>query len=167
MGKTMDEFVCLFPELSGERAREILDFCCKEEIQYLHSHPGTMYPGMREVLEMLHQQYELFIVSNCQNGYIEALLSSCNLSHVFEGFECFGRTGKKKGQNIQIVMQRYDIDKAIYIGDTQMDQEAAEYADIPFIFAKYGMGQVGYSRFAVNEPSEIPEEICKMKYFAL
>lgn len=167
MGKTMDEFVTLFPELSMERAAEVLEYCCQEEINYLHSHPGILYPGIRDILETLHEQYELYIVSNCQNGYIEALLHSCNLSHLFEGFECFGRTGKKKGQNIQILMQRYEIDKAIYIGDTQMDQEAAEYAGIPFIFAKYGMGQAQCTRFMVNEPKEIPEEICKMKYFAL
>ncbi len=167
MGKTMDEFAELFPELEIERAKEILECCCKEEIEYLKEHPGTLYEGMREVLAELSEKYSLYIVSNCQNGYIETLLQGCNLGHLFEDFECYGRTGKRKGRNIQILMERCDIEKAIYVGDTQMDSDAAMEASIPFIFAAYGMGEVDFCRFVANSPSEIPEKIRGTRYFAL
>lgn len=167
MGKTMDVYAQLFPELTKEKAQEVLAACCEEENDYLRQHPGTLYPGIKEVLEQLKQKYELYIVSNCQVGYIEALLSSCGLEGYFEDHECYGRTGQKKGRNIQILMQRCEIDKAIYIGDTQMDYEAAMEAEIPFIFAAYGMGQTEYRRFVVQSPGEIPDVVSKMRYFEL
>lgn len=167
MGKPMNEFAELFPELSEERAIEVLDACCKYECEYLKTHPGVLYPGIKDVFEELAKEYELYIVSNCQEGYIEALIESCHMEHLIKGHECYGRTGKKKGRNIQILMERYEIDKAIYIGDTQLDYEATLEAGIPFIFAAYGMGQTEYSRYVVNEPREIPEVIKKTKYFSL
>ncbi|MGN0169669.1 MAG: HAD family hydrolase [Lachnospiraceae bacterium] len=167
MGKTMDAYVGLFPELSAKKAQEVLAACCEEENDYLREHPGTLYPGIREVLEQLRQKYELYIVSNCQEGYIEALLSSCGLEEYFEDYECYGRTGQKKGRNIRILMERCGIDKAVYIGDTQMDQEAAMETEIPFVFAAYGMGKTEYSRFVAQTPDEIPEVIASMRYFEL
>ncbi|MBE5906975.1 MAG: HAD family hydrolase [Lachnospiraceae bacterium] len=167
MGKTMDEFVCLFPEVEPTRAKEILERCSEEEITFLQTHPGTLYPGITEVIKELSEQYELYIVSNCQEGYIEALLSACNLTSYFNGFENYGRTGKGKGRNIQILMERYEIDKAIYIGDTQMDYEATLEAGVPFLFAAYGMGEAENRRFTANSPSEIPQVITKMRYFSL
>ena len=50
MGKTMDEFAALFPEVEEKRAKEILACCCKEEIAYLHTHPGKLYPGVTQML---------------------------------------------------------------------------------------------------------------------
>lgn len=167
MGKPMTEFAKLFPELTNERAIEVLDACCKYEVEYLKTHPGVLYEGIYEVFENLSKEYELYIVSNCQEGYIEALLQSCNMEQFVSGFECFGRTGMRKGRNIQILMERYEIDKAIYIGDTQLDYEATLEAGIPFIFAAYGMGETEYQRYVVNSPAEIPEVIKKTKYFAL
>lgn len=167
MGQPMDAFVRLLPELPKERAMEIIELCAKEEIDYLHRHPGHLYPGMKETIECLAKKYELYIVSNCQVGYIEALLETCGLEEYFKDFENFGRTGKKKGENIRILMQRCEIDKAVYIGDTQTDYEATIEAGIPFIYAAYGMGQVEHARFQVSAPQEIPQEIERMKYFAL
>lgn len=167
MGKTMDEFVALFPEVSSQRAEEILARCSEEEIEYLKTHPGRLYPGITEVVKELSEKYDLYIVSNCQVGYIEALLAACNFSNYFKGFENYGRTGMKKGRNIRILMERFEIEKAIYIGDTQMDYEATMEAGIPFLFAAYGMGQAENRRFTANTPSEIPQVITKMKYFSL
>ncbi|MCR4955488.1 MAG: HAD family hydrolase [Lachnospiraceae bacterium] len=167
MGRTMDEYAGLFTQVGEERAKEIVEICCREEIDYIKSHPGVLYPGIRSVIEQLHEEFSLYIVSNCQEGYIEALLESCELQPYFEDFENYGRTGKQKGRNIQILMERCDIDKAIYIGDTIKDLEASREAGIPFIYAAYGMGEVEHQRFTVNCPAEIPEVIKKTKYFAL
>ena len=167
MGKTMDEFTKLFPELTKERATEVLDACCQNENVYLLKHPGVLYPGIVDVFETLSKKYELYIVSNCQEGYIEALLESCNLKKYFTDFENYGRTGKKKGRNIQILMERCDIDKAVYVGDTNLDYEATLEAGIPFVFAAYGMGATEYNRYVAKTPADIPDVIESMRYFSL
>ena len=168
MGKPMKDFAVLFPELPQNEAVELLDICCREEIDYINEgHAGDLYDGMREIIEKLSEEYDLYIVSNCQVGYIESLLNSCNLNEYFEDFENYGRTGKSKGRNIRILMERCDIDKAIYIGDTVTDMEACMEAEIPFILADYGMGEVEYSRFVAKNPVDIPDVIKSMKYFSL
>lgn len=55
-------------------------------------------------------------------------------------FECFGRTGKAKAENIQLLMARNGIRTAVYVGDTQGDADASAQAGIPFIWASYGFG---------------------------
>ncbi|MBO4462145.1 MAG: HAD family hydrolase, partial [Lachnospiraceae bacterium] len=109
----------------------------------------------------------LYIVSNCQEGYIEALLATQGLAEYFKDFENFGRTGKLKDENIRILMERCDIKKAIYIGDTATDMESAFKNELPFIFAAYGMGSVENAKFTINKPEELPEVIKRTRYYAL
>ena len=97
---------------------------------------------MENVLAELSQKYELFIVSNCQSGYIETFLQYHKLERYFTDYECPGGTGREKGENIRIVIDRNNLEKAVYIGDTQGDYESAVFAGIPFIHAAYGFGNV-------------------------
>lgn len=39
-------------------------------------------------------------------------------------------------------MERNNYQKAYYIGDTQKDKDACEFAKIPFVYASYGFGDV-------------------------
>lgn len=70
-------------------------------------------------------------------------------------YECFGDTGKSKGENIRLIMERNRIDDAVYVGDTQGDYEAAVFAGIPFIFAKYGFGNPANYDYAINGIKEL------------
>ena len=99
-----------------------------------------MYPGVKETVIRLAGNYELFIVSNCQSGYIEVLLKTSGLGEYIKDMECFGNTGLPKGDNIRMVVQRNHLDRCIYVGDTSMDQEAAALAGVPFVHAAYGYG---------------------------
>ena len=57
-------------------------------------------------------------------------------------YENPGRTGLSKGENINLIIERNNLDSPVYVGDTAGDFTAAKYAGIPFIYAKYGFGQV-------------------------
>ena len=92
------------------------------ENEYLAAHPGDMYPHMVSILSALSSRYALFIVSNCQTGYIEALMASCGIGAYIADTECFGATGRPKGDNIRLVMERNGLEKCFYVGDTAMDQ---------------------------------------------
>ena len=72
MGKTMmDIGKTLFPGLSQEECRKVMEECMTYENHYLLSHPGVLYPETREIMACLSRQYGLYIVSNCQDGYIQ------------------------------------------------------------------------------------------------
>ena len=64
-----------------------------------------------------------------------------------------------KGENIRLVMQRNRADRAVYIGDTRKDEEAARAAGIPFIHAAYGFGQAENPAAVIHALEELPEAI--------
>lgn len=148
MGKTMtDVFEALMPSLSEKRRAEIGEECCRAEQEYLLEYGAALYPGVPETLETLSQSYRLAIVSNCQKGYIESFLNHYQFGHFFADTECFGQTGKCKGENIRILLHRSRPEKAVYVGDTLLDFEAAQLAGIPFLHAAYGFGKVPGAAF--------------------
>ena len=112
--------------------------------------------------ELIARGYQLAIVSNCQCGYIDAFLSSIGVADLFTDYEEWERTGLVKGENIRLVMERNHMSKAVYIGDTQKDQEAARLAGIPFIHAAYGFGKVQAPDAVIQSLAELPDVIDAM-----
>jgi len=62
---------------------------------------------------------------------------------IIEDWECTGRTGKCKADNIREVIRRNHLLHPVYVGDTVSDKTGAAGAGIPFIYAKYGFGESG------------------------
>ena len=143
MGHTLEEIsAMMFPDLPDMERLSITRRCVEAEQAYLKHHTPRLYPNEREILTELAAQYKLAIVSNCQDGYIQLYLEQCGFAELFCDFECIGRTGKSKGENIRLVMERQQMINCIYVGDTQGDCDAARHADIPFVYASYGFGSV-------------------------
>lgn len=141
-GLTMDRIAdAMMPQLPPEVREKNMAMCMERENQVLREDPcHIFYPGVIDTLHQLAKTHRLFIVSNCQKGYIEILLEKGGLGSCILDHACFGDTGTCKGETIRRLMVRNSIENAAYIGDTQGDLEAAEYAGIPFIFAAYGFG---------------------------
>ena len=160
MGKTVDAIGAdLFPGLAPDKRDEVMDACMRYENEYLADHPGVTYPNMKETLAALSREYGLYIVSNCQEGYIEALMAACGIASYISDTECFGATGRPKGDNIRLVMERNGLEKCLYVGDTAMDQEAAGKAGIPFVFASYGFGQASGAEAVIGSLAELPRAV--------
>lgn len=160
MGLTMDKLAAsLFPELEEEKRMRLLEICCQEENDYLRKHGGILYPKLEETLKSLKEQYPLYIVSNCQRGYIEAFLEHYGFGHYFEDIECYGNNGLKKGDNIRKIVERNGLTEAVYVGDIQGDYDASMEAGIKFIHAAYGFGSVKQPVQAVHSFEELPEVI--------
>lgn len=143
-GRTMDVFGDeLFPQIPDEKVRRKLgEECCAYEVEYLKHSGGRIYPGVQETLERLREKYSLYIVSNCQVGYIEDFLTWSHTEDLFEDTEDYGTTLKAKDENIRMVIARNKIDQAVYVGDTVMDYKSAAKAGVPFIHCRFGFGRV-------------------------
>jgi len=142
-GKTMDIIVAaLLPDNTPEDQLRFGKLIFQEENDWLEREPGTLYPGVRETLEALSARYPLYIVSNCQRGYIEVMLKVTGLGRFFSGHLSYGDTGEGKGKNLVTICKRYGLSDPVYVGDTQGDAEACAEAGIPMIYAAYGLGQV-------------------------
>ena len=141
MGLQMDEIANrLFPKQSEARQMELMSECMCAENAYLYKHGGKLYHNVESTLRELHKTHKLFIVSNCQSGYIEAFMHAHHLEECFDGKLSFGETQKSKGDNIKTVIRENKLMQPVYVGDTQGDLNAANQAGIPFIYAAYGFG---------------------------
>lgn len=143
MGRTMDEIArALFPGLDTAEREALLAKCGSDENEYLREHGGTLFPKIRETMEILKKKYHLYIVSNCQAGYIEAFLDHYGFGDLIEDIECYGNNNKPKGENIALLYQRNELDEAVYVGDIQGDYDASVQAGVKFIHAAYGFGTI-------------------------
>lgn len=158
MGKTMEEIgAMLFPDLDRSSQKAIMDECGNEEILYLREHGAVLYDGVRETIALLKRGYALYIVSNCQDGYVHSFLSAHAFEDDFKDIEMSGRTGKSKGENIRLLMERNRVARAVYVGDTLGDEDAARYAEIPFIHAAYGFGKAVLPDAVLSSIRELPK----------
>lgn len=171
MGKTMDAIAdIIFADCINEERKKLLDKCCTVENEYLREHGGELYPKLEETFIKLKEKYNLYIVSNCQAGYIEAFLDYYGFGKYIEDIECYGNNDKPKGDNIALLYERNNLDMAYYVGDIQGDYDATMKAvdilaardisldnnladgqkGLGFIHAKYGFGKID---------AEVPELI--------
>lgn len=102
---------------------------------------GVLYPGVAAGLSRLARAYPLFIVSNCQAGYIETFLQWSKLEPYFRGYECWGNTGRPKGDNLRSVIEKYGLRSPWFVGDTEGDEDAALACGVPFLHVTYGFGR--------------------------
>lgn len=132
----------LIPGLDPETIERVISHCCRVENDYLARHGAPLYPGVEEALAALSETYPLFVVSNCEKGYIEAFFAGTGMGKYFTDFESAGNTGLTKAENIALVVKRHDLKKPVYVGDTALDRKSSGEAGVPFIHAAYGFGSV-------------------------
>ena len=122
--------------------------CETYEVEYLRENGGMLYDGVIETWTKLKKKgYHIYIVSNCQAGYIEAFLGYFGISYgtkedLVEDIECYGNNLLQKDENIRLLADRNKLTDACYVGDIQSDYEATTKAGLPFIHAKYGFGTI-------------------------
>ena len=157
MGKMMPDIGrSLFPQLTPEQSNEVVDTCGLFENEYVAEHGGVLYEDLEAVLAELSQKYRLFVVSNCQSGYIEAFMTAHNMKKYFTDIECFGNTLLPKADNIRLVVERNGLVSPVYVGDTAMDASSAAEAGVPFIWASYGYGDVTEYAARAERPADLP-----------
>ncbi|BFL46741.1 HAD family hydrolase [Lactonifactor longoviformis] len=140
-GRTLPDIArALFPNESPARQLELIHLCCEREHEVLLRAQVPLYPRLECTLEQLSAVYPLYIVSNCQGGYIEVFLENTGFGHYFQDHLCPGDTGNAKAANIKEIIRRHHLQAPVYVGDTDGDHCASREAGIPFVFASYGFG---------------------------
>ena len=120
----------IFHEYPKERQLELIEACCAKEHEALLATPAPVYPGLVDALSILSRHYPLYIVSNCQAGYIEVFLEATGL-------------------------EQNHLQHAVYVGDTDGDYKATHEAGIPFVHAAYGFGQTENPDYTITFPMDL------------
>ena len=133
----------LWPALSQEQKDLLMKQCCVREQEALkENHEDISYPAVRDTIKALAQKFRLYIVSNCQSGYIELTMEKNKIADFISDHECYGDTGMGKADNLRLLVRRNGIKAPVYVGDTQGDADACREAGVKFVWAGYGFGSV-------------------------
>ena len=143
-GKTMNAIADdLWPALTQEQKNILMKECCRQEqIALAQNQDDIAYPAVRDTIQKLSERFGLYIVSNCQSGYIELTMRKNSIENFIRDHECYGDTKKGKADNLRLLVERNSIKAPVYVGDTQGDADACREAGVKFVWASYGFGSV-------------------------
>ena len=130
----------VFSSLSDEEISILIDETVIEDTLAIKEMGGELYEGVSEGLNILNEYYDLFIVSNCQSGYIENFLSQNKFENLFKDYLCWGDTNESKPLNTATVIKKNNLQKPVFIGDMEGDYEAAKDCELEFYQVTYGFG---------------------------
>ncbi len=145
----------IFPEGSDEEIETLTPVIYKNEDDYLRESGGKLYPQIIETIAALSEKIPVFIVSNCQQGYIELFMDKTGCGKYITDHLCPGDTGMLKAGNISKIVEDHKLARPVYVGDTIMDKEACDGAKCPFIYARYGFGHVEEYDHVIDSPAEL------------
>lgn len=159
-GLPMDDIIKdIMPELDAEGRKVIAPHVYKYEDEYLERKSGLLYDGIIDTMREFAKTIPVFIVSNCQGGYVELFMRKTGTEDIVKDHLCPADTGMLKADNIKAIINKYELKNPVYVGDTIMDEKACEGAQCPFAFAAYGFGKAENPCITVNTPAELLDEI--------
>ncbi|MDE7324829.1 MAG: HAD-IA family hydrolase [Lachnospiraceae bacterium] len=147
----------LFVSVTEQTAIRVMEECVRVQCPILEKGVASLIGDVAGALKKLREKYRIFIVSNCRSGYIESMLTAHGLWELVDDFTCPGDTGLLKADNIRLICERnhLPLSKAVYIGDTLPDEEAAHKAGVPFVFAQYGFGNCKNPDYRIGDIMEL------------
>ena len=162
MGKTIDSCAKIYyPFLDIKESINLLNEISVIVVNKIINKEVKIYPNVNKVLIELSKNYDLYVISNTASvGYANAINNYVDVSFK-ENLAC-GSIGLNKGSGIKYIMKKNNIKKAIYIGDTNLDKISASVANIPFIYCKYGFGNIKKCEYEINSFDELINEIKKV-----
>ncbi len=131
----------LLPDIPITDSRDLIKAIGSHEKSRVDSLGGTPYPDVVDGIADLAERYELFLVSNCQDWYLDAFWQHVPVKRFFRASDCYGRSRVSKSRMIERIVGNYALEKPIYVGDTVGDEQAAHSAKIDFGYAAYGFGE--------------------------
>lgn len=156
VGRTHD--LCIrdtFLGLNESELQVLIEQTAIEDNRIIAELGAELYPGVYAELVALSPRYPLFIVSNCQTGYIDQFLDHSRLREHFVDFECWGNTGQPKAENLRRLIERNQLARPWFIGDTPGDFEAARANDVPFVHAAYGFARCDEAEQRMTEFADL------------
>ncbi|MCR4651970.1 MAG: HAD family hydrolase [Lachnospiraceae bacterium] len=155
-GLPMDAIIKdIIPWADDATRKDFAPHCFAYEHEYLARESGFVYQGIHELFRKASARVPLFIVSNCQAGYIELMLAKTGLGDTVTDHLCPGDTGLFKADNILKIVGKHNLTAPLYVGDTQMDLDACRAAGVPFCYATYGFGTADHPDHIIDSPLDL------------
>lgn len=139
-------------DVDMDRIEDVLN---REEESAVKEFGGILYDGVEELLNKLNGKVGLYIISNCQEEYLELFLDRYKLRDYFIGYDCHGMSNRPKDQMIRDMIDLYKLEDVIYVGDTEGDKLSSQLAGIPFVHALYGFNKSLKAEYYITSPLDL------------
>ncbi|TGV30458.1 HAD family hydrolase [Mesorhizobium sp. M00.F.Ca.ET.186.01.1.1] len=146
LGMTIEQvWQKLLPGASEEAVHAADTFLLENEIALLKEKVTDLYPGVRSTLEQLHaQRIPLFVASNGQEEYIEAICQEYGLKPLLTDLYSAGRfRTRSKNDLVAKLLSDYDIAHAYMVGDRHSDIEAGTANGLFTVGCDFGFAKPG------------------------
>ena len=118
--------------------------------------------GAIETLQILSEKNRLFALSSRSNDDIVSKLRTHSLDGFFEDVFHLDRIGLTAAENLRSYIKRAKIKKAVCIGCTEPERQAAQTCGITFIHAAFSCEKVRTCNAVINSLSELPAAVKKL-----
>ncbi|MCZ0874922.1 HAD hydrolase-like protein [Peribacillus sp. AS_2] len=133
----------------------------KKLIELIQAQKGALYAGVESTLNELSKKYPLFIASNGQIEYLQAIVETYNLDRFIQDTYSiqlikFGN----KSDLVQMVKNKNQIEKGYVVGDRSSDISAAKDNELIAVGVNFDFAQedeLKQADFVVNNFKEILE----------
>jgi phosphoglycolate phosphatase len=133
----------LFPESAIQKYPNLVNALEKGERKIIEEEGGEFYQGILDGIPKIARSFPLFIVSNCQQWYLDCFFKHSNLRPHFRDTDCHGKSNICKADMIRHMVLKHKLVNPIYVGDTLMDKDSSRMAQVEFGYADYGFGELG------------------------
>lgn len=153
----------LFSDLPEEERHRLAWDCARAQNDGIRRNRlAKVYPGVKETLEKLREEYPLFIVTNAALPYAELVMEYADIEACIKDYDGDRGDGCKKADNIRLISKKYGLENPVYVGDTVLDQKSALEAGALFIWASYGLGENVISDLKIDRITELPDLLMKL-----
>lgn len=148
----------------GVRPEDVETYLAHLDTVYEHLEKVELYPHVRTVLGKLQNDgYELGLVSTSTRKMLDSALKANKIEHMFEVIISADDTDKHKPDPtpLYIALERLggEIDKTIFVGDSDKDTGAATNANIPLLLFSPKVHDLYYNL------KELQKEPSVLQYF--
>lgn len=120
--------------------REVMALVGRRMDENIKNGLGELYEGTIKVLEDLSKNYDLYILSNCRESYLDTALDVYVIKKYFKKYFAAETYDFLPKEDI-IKKERQKIkEEIIFVGDRHHDMEAARINNLKSIFCSYGFG---------------------------
>ena len=119
-----------------------------------------MYPGIKELLQKLHENYRILVVSIMSSEELDDIIKAHGLDIYIDCRRSYGMSeGLAKTDVLRMLIKRSRLKRAFCTGSADTDRQAAQTCGLPFVYAAYSSGKVRSCDAAITSPAELLQKI--------
>ena len=118
-----------------------------------------LYPDVKEMLHFMSERSKLCIATNASDFFARHMLEHLQIIDFFDGVVGANNvpSPKPNPMMLELLMENTSTlkERTLMVGDSIKDEQAAENADIPFIFVNWGYGKSETARMKAHTIHEL------------